>query len=119
MIVCPTVTWPSPAITTRPRWRTARMVVPRSSGTRVRLVVGFHQSAEVDVRVALRRREARMTEQLLDGAQIGARAEQVGREGVPERVRSRFVGASRREHVTLHVARDASRREPAAAGVAK
>src|ERR1043166_793596 len=94
MIVCPTVTWPSPAITTRPRWRTARMVVPRSSGTGMRLVVGFHQAAEVDVRVALRGREARVAEELLDGAQVGARAEKMGGESVPQRVRRRLAGAA-------------------------
>src|ERR1051325_10698722 len=107
MIVCPTVTWPSPAITIRPRWRTARMVVPRSSGTGVRLVVGFHQATEVDVRVALRGREARMAEELLDGAQVGAGAEEGGREGGPERMRRRLTRAPGREHVTLHVAPDA------------
>src|SRR5256885_14923313 len=85
MMVCPIVTCPSPAITTRPLWRTARMVVARSSGPRVRAVIGVHQPAEVDVRVALRGGEARVTEQLLDGAQVGARPEEVGREGVAGR----------------------------------
>src|SRR2546427_689171 len=54
MIVCPTVTWPSPAMTTRPRWRTERIVVPRMSGTRMRLVVRLHQAAASDVRGAQR-----------------------------------------------------------------
>ena len=66
------VTWPSPPSTTRPRWRTERMVVPCSSGSRVRAVIGVHQAAEIDVGVALRGGEARVAEQLLDGAQVGA-----------------------------------------------
>src|ERR1051325_6785727 len=57
------------------------MVVARSSGPRVRAVIGVHQPAEVDVRVALRGGEARVTEQLLDGAQVGARPEGGGRGG--------------------------------------
>src|SRR2546425_8717759 len=117
MIVWPTVTCPSPAITTRRWWRTARMVVARSSGPRVRAVIGVHEPAEVDVRVALRGGETRMAEQLLDGAQIGARAEEMGREGVTERVRRRLGGRAAREHVALHEARHAARGQPPAACV--
>src|SRR5437762_4695654 len=119
MIVWPTVTWPSPAITIRPRWRTARMVVPRSSGTGVRLVIRLHQPAEVDVRVALCRREARVSEKLLDGAQVGPRAEEMRREGVTERVRAGLPGASGCEHVALHVTPDAPRRESPATRIAE
>src|SRR5215471_17055371 len=106
MIVWPTVTCPSPAITIRPRWRTARIVVPLSSGTGVRLVIGFHQAPEVDVRVALRRGEARVSEQLLDGTQVGARTEKMRRERVAESVGRRLSGATGREHVALHVTSD-------------
>src|SRR2546422_10387883 len=98
MMVCPIVTCPSPAITTRPLWRTARMVVARSSGPRVRPVIGLHQAAEVDVRVALRGGEARGGEQLLDGAQGGARAEEGGRGGGPQRLRGRLGGRGACEH---------------------
>src|SRR5437879_5921725 len=106
-------------MTIRPRWRTARMVVPRSSGTGVRLVIGFHQPAEVDVRVALRRGEARVSEQLLDGTQVGARAEGMRCEGVPKRVGGRLGRASGCEHVALHVTRDAPRRESPATRIAE
>src|SRR5438046_9247801 len=115
MIVWPTVTCPSPAITTRPWCRTARMVVARRSGPRVRAVIGVHQPAEVDVRVALRGGEARVAEELLDGTQIGARAEEVGREGGPERARRRLGGRAAREHGARHKARDAPRARPARA----
>src|SRR5881296_752685 len=111
MMVCPIVTCPSAAITTWPPWRTARMVVARSSGPRVRAVIGVHQPAEVDVRVALGGGEARVAEQLLDGAQVGARAEEVGCKGVAERVRRRLGGRAAREHVALHRAGHAARRQ--------
>src|SRR2546430_17206737 len=104
MIVWPTVTCPSPAITTRPWCRTARMVVARRSGPRVRAVIGVHQPAEVDVRVALRGGEARVAEEVLDGTQIGAPAEGGGREGVPERLRRLPGGRVAREHASLHAA---------------
>src|SRR5207253_3022117 len=43
------LTCPSPAMTTRPRWRSERMVVARiTSGTRVRPVIGLHETAERD-----------------------------------------------------------------------
>src|SRR5437667_9479819 len=119
MMVCPIVTCPSPAITTRRWWRTARMVVARRSGPRVRAVIGLHQAAEVDVRVALRGGEARVAEQLLDGAQVGARAEEMGREGVPERMRRRLGGRAARGDLALHPACDAPGRQPPTAHVAE
>src|SRR5262245_38023437 len=117
MMVWPTVTWPSPAMTTLPRWRTERIVVPRISSTRVGLVVRLHETAEVDVGVALRRREARVAEELLDGAQVRARAEEMRRERVTERVRRRLRHAAARHDVSLHQARDAPAGQAAAAHV--
>src|SRR5438094_966794 len=119
MIVCPTVTCPSPAMTTRPRWRTERMVVERISGPRVRAVIGLHQPAEVDVGVALRRREARVAEQLLDGTQVGAGAEKVRGEGVTKGVRCRLGRRAAGQHVALHQPSDAAGGEPAPTGVAE
>src|SRR5438477_4452340 len=96
------LTWPSPAITTRPRWRSDRMVVARIvSGWRVGAVIRFHERAEVDVGVALRGGEARVAEEVLDGAEVGAGAEEVRRERVPEGVRRRLGGRSAREHVPV------------------
>src|SRR5919204_6861025 len=119
MIVCPTVTCPSPAMTTWPRWRIARIVVPRVSGPRVCLVIRLHETAEVHVRVALGGGEARMPEQLLDGAQVGSGAEEMGGEGVSQRVRRGLGCGTADQHVTLHQPRHAARREPSAPGVAK
>src|SRR5260370_18571048 len=78
MIVCPTLTCPSPAITTRPSWRTLRIVVWRNSapgsiprsdsweGTSINLFQMIH----ADMSVALRRRQARMTEHFLYRPQV-------------------------------------------------
>src|SRR5690242_21397141 len=96
-----------------------RIVVACSSSTGMRLVVRLHEATEIDVRVALRRREARMSEELLDGAQVGAGAEEMGRERVAERVRRRLRGRAADEDVALHQARDAPAGEPAAAGIAE
>src|SRR2546428_10804062 len=96
------LTCPSPAMTTRPRWRSERMVVAWiASGPRVRPVIGLHEMAEVDVRVALCRREARVAEELLDGAEVGTGAQQVGGKGVAERVRRRLRRRAAREHVPV------------------
>ena len=61
----------------------------RRSGARERLVVDLGEACEVDVGVALGRREACVTEQLLDRAQVCAGIQEMGREGVAERVRAR------------------------------
>jgi hypothetical protein len=51
------------------------------------LFVDRPETLDGDVRVDLRRREVRVPEQLLDGAEIGAAVEEVRREAVPQRVR--------------------------------
>src|SRR5439155_10417662 len=68
--------------------RLRRARVPRS-GTRMRAVVDTAQPLAVDVAVHLGRRQRRMTEQLLDRAQVGAALEQVRRERVPKPMRVR------------------------------
>ena len=52
------------------------------SGLRVGFAVGVQQLRGVHVGVALRRAEARVTKEFLDGAQIGAGFEQVRGERV-------------------------------------
>ncbi len=47
-------------------------------------IVDFHHPSEIDMGVALGRRERDVPEQLLDRSQIGAVLEQVGREAVPQ-----------------------------------
>ena len=71
--------WPSAGVGPPvPRRRTAgrpprsRSVCPRALRPRVRLPVHLEQLRGVDVRVALRRAEPRVAEQLLDRAQVGA-----------------------------------------------
>ena len=54
---------------------------------RVSGVVDRHQSVDAHVGVALRRREARVAEELLDRPQVGAGVEEVRRAAVAERVR--------------------------------
>jgi hypothetical protein len=58
--------------------------------------VGLQQKLAVDLSVALRGRKARVSEQLLDRPQIGAGAEQMRGEGVPERMRRRSVWQPKR-----------------------
>src|SRR5712692_11046616 len=105
------LTWPSPASTTLPWWRTARMVVARtfiSSRSRVRTVVGPHQVVEVHVSVPLGGRQARMAEQLLDGAQVRSLIQEMGGEAVAERVRARGNRRAGECDIALDEASDAS-----------
>src|SRR5262249_14853216 len=118
-MVCPTVTWPSPPSATRPRWRTARMVVAWISSPGVCLVIDVHQAPQVDVGVALRGREARVAEQLLDGTQIGAATEQMGGESVQERGRARLGRSTARDDVVREEPRHAAGGEAPAARVAE
>jgi hypothetical protein len=55
--------------------------------------VDLPQPAPRQVRVALGRRQRRVTEQLLDDADVRTALEQVGREGVPQRVRGHVAEA--------------------------
>src|SRR5262249_49957754 len=117
--VWPRLTCPSPAITTLPRCRTQRIVVPCITASSLRAgvcaIVGLHQMVEVHVRVALRRGEARMSEELLDRAQIGALIEKMSGERVTDRVRARGDRRAGAGDVTLDEASDAPCGEAAAA----
>ena len=59
----------------------------RALRLRVRLVVHGHQVGQRDLRVFLRGGKARVAQQFLDGAQVGAGRQQVRRIGVAEAVR--------------------------------
>src|SRR6266705_516867 len=126
MIVVPCVTWPSEPIATWRSLRKHRIVVERKimgsllvMRPRVRLVVGLHQTVERHVRVALGRGQRGMAEQLLDRAQVRAAVQEVGREGMAERVRRDrrevLEGLARRCDDPLH----AAGRQPPAAPIAK
>src|SRR3989449_6043713 len=126
MILVPFVTWPSEPIATWRSLRRHRIVVERMimesllvMRPRVRLVVGLHQPVERDVGVALGRGQRGVAEQLLDRAQVRAAVQEVGREGMAERVRR-----DRREALEgLAFLRDdalhAAGRQPPAAPVAE
>ncbi len=78
----------------------------------MRLPIRLDQLRGVDVGVALRRAQARVAEQLLNRAQIGAALEQVRRERVPQRVRADAEARAARRHVPPHQPVDAARRQP-------
>ena len=67
--------------------------------------IGAQKALGVDAGVFLGRRQAGVAQQLLDGAQVGAAAEQVGGEGMAHGVRRRVLGqpgdAERRRHQLL------------------
>ena len=58
-------------------------------GARVSGIVDGEEPCRIDRGVALRRRQAGMAEQFLDGAQIAAPGQQVRRETVTQRMRRR------------------------------
>ena len=64
----------------------------------MRLLVDVQQVAGIDVGVALGGAEARVAEQLLDRAQVGAAHQQVGREAVAERVWAAAAGERGLKH---------------------
>src|SRR5947207_14521424 len=85
----------------------------------MRFAIHVEQLRGVDVRVALRRADARVAEKLLNGAQIGAALQQVRRERMPQRVRTDPRARAARGDVTPHEAIDAAHGEPRAAVVHK
>src|SRR5882757_8234025 len=125
MIVCPTLTCPSPAITTCPSWRTLRMVVWRNSapgsiplsdsweGTSINLFQMIH----ADMSIALRRRQARMTEHLLYRSQVGSIAKHMRRERMAQPVRRDAGSESGRLDSLFQNHLDATRGQPAAAKI--
>ena len=78
----------------------------------VGLLVGLDQLRGVHVGVALRRAEARVAEQLLNGAQIRAPFQQMGGERMPQRVRADAESRAALRHVLPDQPIDASRRQP-------
>src|SRR5437899_2634541 len=88
------VTWPSPPRATCPSRRTHRIVVLRmpliavivSSRPRVGLVVHLLETLHRRMSIHLRGAERGVTQQLLDGPQVGAGVEQMRSERVAQRV---------------------------------
>src|SRR5579863_5740491 len=125
MIVCPTLTCPSPAITTWPSWRTLRIVVWRITapgsiplsdsweGTSINLFQMIH----ADMSIALRRGEAGMAEHLLYRAQVGAIAQHMRCERMTQPMRRDAGAQARGLDSPLQDQLDAARGQPAAAQV--
>ena len=68
----------------------------RRPGAGVGALVGLEQMRAVDLGIDLRGRQAGVAEQLLDGAQIRAGAEQMRGEGMAQRMRRRRLGQAER-----------------------
>jgi hypothetical protein len=81
------------------------------------LLVHLEQLRCVHVRIALRGAEARVPEQFLNGAQVGAALKEVGGERMPERVRADAQACAARGDVAAHQAVDASDGQTSAAVV--
>src|SRR5580700_447364 len=125
MIVCPTLTCPSPAITTWPPWRTLRIVVWRNSapgsiplsdsweGTSINLFQMIH----ADMSIALRRGETRMPEHLLYRSKVRSVTKHMRCEGVTQPMRRDAGGESGRLDSALEYHLDAARGQPAAAKI--
>src|SRR5690606_9157289 len=64
----------------------------RGSAAWVRGVIDGEKAVAIDFRIDLGGRERSVAEKLLDLAQVSAGREQMGREGVAERVRGRGLG---------------------------
>ena len=82
--------------------------LPASDGSSVHL----EQLRGVDVRVALRRAQPRVAEQLLNRAQVGAALQQMRRERMPQRVRADAEPRARRRGVPAHQPIDAPHGQP-------
>ena len=74
--------------------------IPPALGARMKSVVDGSQPGFEDVGVNLRRRQIRVSEHHLDGPEIGAAIEQMGRERMPQHVRA-DVAANPRLHPVL------------------
>src|SRR5277367_6679222 len=123
MIVCPTLTCPSPAITTCPSWRTLRMVVWRNSApgsiplsdSWERTSINLFQMIHADMSIALRRRQARMTEHFLYRPQVRSIAKHMRGERMTQPVRRDTGAHARGLDSALQDHLDAARGQPSAA----
>src|SRR5258708_19328161 len=69
----------------------------------MRALVNFKQPLTVDPGVDLRGRQRSVAEQFLDRTQIAAARQQVGGEGMPQRVRGCAIGQAKRAAQSRHV----------------
>src|SRR5262245_4744153 len=94
---------------------TAKITPGKRSSAGVGAGVGLEQMLAIDLGIALRGREAGMAQQLLDGAEIGAGAQQMRGEGMPERMRRRRIGQAESDAGACDPELDDARRKLASA----
>src|SRR5271155_2853020 len=125
MIVCPTLTCPSPAMTTWPSWRTLRIVVCRNStpgsiplsGSWERTSINLFQMIHTHMSIALRRRQARMAEHFLYRSQVRTVTKHMRCERVTQPVRGDPSGEAGRLDSALENHLDTAGGQPSAAKI--
>lgn len=80
----------------------AERVTPRPLRSRVRPLVNRTQPRGIHVGIALRGRERRMPEHLLDGTQISPTLQEVSRRRVPQPMGCDVVNTGARSHLVHH-----------------
>ena len=83
----------------------------------MRQSVLVHKRAHVNMCIPLSGRKPGMAEHFLDGAQVGAGRQKMGRKAVPERMRGYFLADSRPEKMFLKRAGQGARRKPTAGAI--
>ena len=83
----------------------------------MRLVVNCGQLIQIQVRVPLRRRQARMTQHLLDDPQVSAAVKQMRRKGMAQSMGSHFDSNPRLTQMLFDDARHTPGRDPGASMV--
>ena len=85
----------------------------------MRFSIHLLESRDIQVRVALRGRQSRVSQQLLNRPQVGPGLEQVRRKGMPQRMRADPLGDRRLADIAPDDAIDAAGREASAAEIQK
>src|SRR5687768_9625799 len=85
--------------------------------TRVGLAIHVDQLRRIDVRIPLGGADARVAEQLLDGAQVGAALQEMRRERMTQRMRADAALSGELRHVFAQQTIDTAPREPRAAEI--
>ena len=76
------------------------------SGARMRLIINIEKSRRIDAGIDLRCRQARMTEQFLNGPEIATATQKMCRKGVAQRMWSCSIGQTETRADLLHFALD-------------
>ena len=81
-------------------------------GERVGSIVDLHQAVEGDVSISLGRRQADVSQKLLNATEIGTRVQEVRRAAMPKRMRMHITTPPREDAVTAHRVLNLPSREP-------